>query len=160
MKLKDNIADKVYTPEPWALDMIAHFKPTGTILEPCKGKGVFFDNLPEPKLFCEIDEGIDFFEYSGKVDWIISNPPYSIFDPWLDHSLTVANDIVYLIPVNKVLSSLKKLRKIYAFGGIAEIRYYGTGRDAGFPFGFPVGAMHFKRGYDGPMHITWYKKEI
>lgn len=158
-KLKDNISDKVYTPEAWAMDMISHFHPSGTVLDPCRGGGVFFDNLSEPKLYCEIDDGVDFFSFHDKIDWIISNPPYSIFDPWLDHSLTLANDIVYLIPVNKILSSMPKMRKIYAYGGIAEIRYYGTGREAGFPFGFPVGAVHIKKNYNGPIQISWYRKE-
>ncbi len=117
---------------------------------------MFYDEMPAPKKWCEISEGVDFFSMHEKVDWIVSNPPYSIFDKWLDHSLTIGDHIVYLIPVNKLLSSLKKLRKVYAFGGIAHIRYYGTGRDAGFPFGFPVGAVYLRRGYNGPIEISWF----
>lgn len=151
-----NPADVVYTPPIWAADIINFFKPSGTCLDPCRGGGAFYDLLPEPKEWCEISEGVCFFQRTEKADWIVSNPPYSIFDKWLDHSLTVADNIVYLIPVNKLLSSLKKLRKVHAFGGIAHIRYYGTGRSMGFPFGFPVGAVHLKRGYRGPINISWH----
>ena len=151
-----NPNDVVFTPIEWARDIVDFFRPSGTCLDPCRGESAFFDELPEPKLWCEISEGVDFFEFDGKVDWIISNPPYSLFSRWLDHSLKVADHIVYLIPVNKLLSSLQKLHKVYQFGGIAHIRYYGTGRDAGFPFGFPVGAVYLKKGYVGPMEISWF----
>lgn len=153
-----NENDIVFTPLPWARDVVSFFKPEGVCLDPCRGQSAFYDALPEPKRWCEITEGVDFFEFKDKVDWIVSNPPYSIFSKWLDHSLGLADHIVYLIPVNKLLSSLQKLHKVYRFGGIAHIRYYGTGRDAGFPFGFPVGAVYMKRGHEGPVEISWYQE--
>lgn len=160
IELAPNPADVVYTPAPWATDIVRHFKPEGLCLDPCRGGSAFYDALSEPKDWCEIADGRDFFEYRARVDWIVSNPPYSIFSRWLDHSLSLADNIVYLIPVNKLLSSLQKLHKVYTYGGIAHIRYYGTGRAAGFPFGFPVGAVHLKKGYSGPMEISWYKDAL
>jgi hypothetical protein len=140
----------------WAADIVDFFKPRGVCLDPCRGGGAFYDRLPEPKRWCEIAEGVDFFKHTEKADWIVSNPPYSIFGKWLDHSLPLADNIVYLIPVNKLLSSLTKLHKVYRFGGIAHIRYYGTGREGNMPFGFPIGAVYLKRGHVGPMEISWY----
>ncbi|MBY3432704.1 hypothetical protein HFN89_00760 [Rhizobium laguerreae] len=154
---EQNRNDVVFTPASWAGDIVDFFKPAGLCLDPCRGGSAFFDVLPEPKLWCEITDGVDFFDFRTKVDWIVSNPPYSIFSKWLDHSLQLADHIVYLIPVNKLLSSMQKLHKVYRFGGIAHIRYYGTGRDAGFPFGFPVGAVYMKRGHEGPVEISWYQ---
>lgn len=145
------------TPQYVADDIIKFFKPEGVILEPCRGSGSFYNTLPDGTLWCEITEGVDFFNFEGHVDWLITNPPYSIFDKWLDKSLDTADNLVFLIPVNKVLSSLKKLKKIYEFGGIEHIRYYGTGRDIGFPFGFPVGAVYIKKNYVGPMNISFFK---
>jgi hypothetical protein len=150
--------DVVYTPRAVAEDIVDFFKPTGVCLDPCRGTGVFYELLPEPKTWCEIADGVDFFSHVDKADWIVSNPPYSIFDKWLTHSLTIADNIVYLIPVNKLMSSLKKLRRVYDYGGISHIRYYGTGRSIGFPFGFPVGAVYMKRGYVGDMGISFYKE--
>jgi len=153
----NNINDVVMTPHYVAKDIIEFFKPSGVILEPCRGTRSFYNQLPEGTLWCEISEGVDFFKFNQKVDWVVTNPPYSIFDKWLDKSLATADNLVFLIPVNKILSSLKKLKKIYKFGGIEHIRYYGTGRDIGFPFGFPCGAVYIKKGYVGPMNVSFFQ---
>lgn len=149
--------DKVYTPDNVAKDLVSFFKPSGIILEPCKGDGSIFKYLDENAKWCEIDYGIDFFDFNEKVDWIITNPPYSIFDDWLDHSLPLADDIVFLVPVSKILSSYKKMDKIYKWGGLKHIRYYGTGRKMGFPFGFPVAAFHLRKSYKNEMGVSFYK---
>ncbi len=140
--------DVVFTPPEIARAIVAHFKPSGKMLDPCKGDGVFLD-LMNGADYCEIQEGIDFFEYEKKVDWIISNPPYSIFTDWLRHSFKVAENIVYLIPINKAFNSSEVLTETNAYGGIAEIVNLGRGRDLGFPFGFAVGAVHYKKNYKG-----------
>jgi len=51
-----------------------------SILESFKGNGAFYDKIPKcyPKFYCEINDGIDFFDYDKKVDWVISNPPFRI----------------------------------------------------------------------------------
>ena len=64
--------DRVYTPEWVARDMAWSFQPSGRVLEPCKGKGVFLRFLPDDTEWCEIDEGRDFFEWHEKVDWVVS----------------------------------------------------------------------------------------
>lgn len=154
--MKFNPNDIVLTPDKWAADIIEHFKPEGVTLDPCRGEGAFYNKLTGERLWCEITEGVDFFQFNKPVNWIVSNPPYSTFGPWLDHSLTLAENIVYLIPVNKIFSSATKLRKIQKWGGIPHIRYYGSGRDMGFPFGFAVGAVHLQRGYSGPIQTSWH----
>jgi hypothetical protein len=90
-KKKSTPEDVVYTPGEIAEDIVDFFNPTGDCLDPCMGGGAFYDLLPEPRHWCEIAQGIDFFDWKTPVDWIISNPPYSIFDEFLTHSLTVAN---------------------------------------------------------------------
>jgi DNA-binding XRE family transcriptional regulator len=71
--------DVVYTPRVLAQSVVDHFKPSGTILEPCRGSGHFYDAFPPntTKLYCEIDEGLDFFDWHEPVDWIISKGPLS-----------------------------------------------------------------------------------
>ena len=50
-----------------------------SVLEPFKGNGVFYDKIQnKEKYYCEIDDGIDFFNYDKKVDWAISNPPFRV----------------------------------------------------------------------------------
>lgn len=51
-------------------------------LDPFLGAGVFYNNYPSTvaKDYTEIAEGKDFFAYKGRVDVIVSNPPYSLLD--------------------------------------------------------------------------------
>jgi hypothetical protein len=131
----NNPKDKVYTPDFIVDEVLDRFLPlvdvTETILEPFKGKGAFYNKLPKSKTeWCEIDEGVDFFDFDQKVDWIITNPPYSTFKQVLPKMLDVDKR---------------------GFG-IKHIHYLGSGRQIWFPFGFPVGAVYLKKG-SGP-HTT------
>lgn len=148
--------DVVLTPDVIAHDIVQHFRPSGRILDPCRGNGAFWQYMPGAD-WCECRQGRDFFAWTEKVDWIVSNPPYSIFAEWLVHSLEIATDIVYLIPLAKVFSAEKRIRDIYRVGGIVETRLYGTGTAMGFPFGWPCGAVHIRVGYKGPMEWTFYR---
>ena len=147
--------DVVYTPEHIAIDMINYFKPSGKILDPCMGDGAFYNNLPEPKDWCELTRGRDFFEYNKKVDWIISNPPFTKFSKWLKHSLYIGKNIVYLIPMQKVFYTYSMMKELYEWGGIKEIWNIGTGRSLGFPFGAGVAAIYFKRNWKGGINVTF-----
>ncbi len=151
-----NEADIVYTPKHIAKDIVNHFKPQGKCLDPCKGGGVFYELLPPDADWCEIGEGIDFFAYNKHVDWVIGNPPYSIFTEWLRHSFKIADNIAYLIPIAKVYAVDNRMKEIYSFGGIVETRYYGKGTETGFPFGFPCGVVYLKRGYTGDIKVSFY----
>jgi len=50
------------------------------VLEPFKGEGAFYNNLPEnvEKYWTEIEEGRDYKSFTDKVDWVISNPPFKL----------------------------------------------------------------------------------
>lgn len=122
----------------------------GVLLDPFKGTGNFYNNFPKnlEKDCCEIKENKDFFEYNKKVDWIISNPPYSIFDKVLEHSFEIADNIVYLVPLSKVVSSMNRIRKIEQYGGVPYI-YILSASKCNFPFGFPACAIYIKKNYKG-----------
>ena len=79
-KLKWGRNDNIFTPTPVARLMIdmCDIKPADKVLDPSKGGGVFFDNLPNycVKEYCEIAEGLDFFECKGTYDLIIGNPHF------------------------------------------------------------------------------------
>lgn len=152
-----NPADKVYTPDHIAADVVSVFSPTGVVMEPCRGKGAISKYLPVDHLWCEIDDGRDFLLFNGKVDWIVTNPPYSKFTEILSKALYVADNIVFITPVNKVLGSMVRLKMINKAHGIKQIHFIGSGREIGFPFGFPVGAIHMKRGYKGDIKPTYFK---
>lgn len=154
-KIEDkNPNDDVFTPEPIAEKIVKMFQPTGRILEPCKGKGAFMKYLPNGTEWCEITEGRDFFDYKEKVDWLVTNPPYSIFNKFLEHSFEIADNVVFLTPVAKVLKSWGTIMKIKQYGGIKKIWFVPANR-CGFPFGFPCGAFHFQRNYKGSMEVDY-----
>jgi hypothetical protein len=82
--------DKIYTPPSVAKKMIeiCNILPTDKVLDPSKGGGVFYDNLPECiKSYCEIEEDIDFFDYNDEVDIIVGNPPFSLWNKWIDKTI-------------------------------------------------------------------------
>ena len=146
--------DVVYTPDWVARDMVEYFKPTGRILEPCMGDGAFMRHLPENTEWCEIERGRDFFAWHEPVDWIIGNPPYSVFSKWLGYSMEIANHICYLIPLTRLFNSGYFIKRLARWGGIVHMRYYADGGELGWNIGFAVGAVHFQRGYTGPMYTS------
>lgn len=148
--------DVVYTPDWVAKDMVDFFKPSGRILEPCAGDGVFLKYLPPETEWCEIEKGRDFYKWHTAVNWIVGNPPYKEFSEWMSHTMSIADDILYLIPLNKPWNSGKMIKEWKKYGGIVHKRYYANGGTLGFPIGFACGAVHFQRGYTGPMYSSIY----
>jgi hypothetical protein len=148
-----NQNDIVYTQDNVARAIVAHYNPIGLCLDPCRGDGAFFRHLPPGSDWCEIEEGKDFFAYNCQVNWIVGNPPYSIYYEWLVHSFEIASNIVYLIPTQKIFSSLKMIELVAEFGGIREVAIFGSGRAINLPFGFIVGVVHYQKGYTGCTQI-------
>ncbi len=95
IKKRDKPKDVFYTPDKLAIKLIKsiNIKPDDILFDAFKGKGVFYDNYPSgnKKEWCEITDNKDFFEYKNKVDWIITNPPYSIIDKVMNHSAEICN---------------------------------------------------------------------
>jgi hypothetical protein len=151
------VKDVVYTPDWLAALLVAHFKPTGRVLDPCRGDGAFHSRIDGAE-WCEVAEGRDFFafgeSFGESVDWIIGNPPYSYLLGWIRHSFKVAKNIVYLMPLHRVFASYEFMTDLQDYGGIPEILLIGTGRTAGFPFGHALGAVHYRRGYRGATRWT------
>ncbi|KKM03281.1 hypothetical protein LCGC14_1775940 [marine sediment metagenome] len=151
---KLNINDIVFTPKIVAEFIIELYKPEGKCLDPCMGEGGFFNLLPIGSDWCEITKGRDFFDYQEKVDWIFTNPPYSNFNMFMEHSFELAENVMFLVPIAKVFKSWGTMKKIKKYGGIKAIWFVPANR-CGFPFGFPAGAFHFKRNYNGDTKIIW-----
>lgn len=157
MKLQPNrdyiSNDMIMTPKPLAHRIISHFQPTGIILEPCKGTGNFYTLFPNNSPWCEITEGKDFFTFWEKTDWIITNPPWSKMRAFLEHSMEVAENVVFLMTINHLWTKAR-LRDIDKNNfGIKEIILIDTPRT--FPqTGFQLGVVHLQRGYRGDILLT------
>ena len=91
--------DRIYIPDLLARDIVNHFRPTGNILEPAAGGGAFLRALPGCD-WCEIDKKVNFFRCQCHYDWIVTNPPYSLFTNFLRKSLELADNIVFLCLIN------------------------------------------------------------
>ena len=152
-----NEQDVVMTPDWCAADVVRHFKPTGRILDPCRGAGAFWKQMPGAE-WCELSEGRDFWTWREPMDWIISNPPYSCFRQWLLHSYEIAENIVYLIPIQKLVLGYGQVEEMREHGWVKHIRWYGTGTQLDFPYGNAIGAAHFVRGWTGETTWSWYHK--
>jgi len=148
--------DIVMTPYNTAKFIVDYYNPIGSILEPCAGENVFYNLFTnEEKYRCEISEGIDFFEFDKKVDWIITNPPYSIYDDFLEKAFEIADNIVFFVPIQKAFKSENIEKKVMKYGGLKEILFLGGGRKHKLPFGFPVGCLYYKRNYKGDCKISY-----
>ena len=73
-------------------------------LDPFAGKLIYYNNFPTNiKDYCEITEGKDFFDYKDEVDVICTNPPYSILDKVLSHSVSLNPRVIsYLLLEGKM----------------------------------------------------------
>src|SRR3990167_4824970 len=112
--------DRIMTPELLALEIINHFKPIGKIMEPCCGTGSFLKAMPNAD-WCEIDKGVDFFSITGHWDWIITNPPYSKYRDFLNKSMEVADNIVFLQLINATFYKARLRDISQKMFGIKEI---------------------------------------
>ncbi len=91
-------------------------------LDPFKNTGNYYNNFPTTnKDWTEILEGKDFFEYKESCDIICSNPPYSMIDRVLEHSVSLNPRVIsYLIGLNNLTA--KRIEYMNGKGyGISKI---------------------------------------
>jgi hypothetical protein len=148
--------DIVMTPEWLAKEIIEHFSPSGIILDPCRGQGAFYDNYPgDNNEWCELGEGKDFLTYNTKVDWIITNPPWSKMQQFLFHGMKVSDNIVYLTTINHYTTK-KRIRDMRENNfAIKEIYCVPTPKSPWPQLGFQLGAIHTQQGYTGDIKMSY-----
>lgn len=107
--------------------------------------------------WCEIDEGRDFLAADGRWDWIVTNPPWSQFRPFLAKSMQVADNVVFLVTMNHFFTKAR-MRDVAAAGfGFVEALLVETPPEPWPQSGFQVAAVHLRKGHRGPMTFS-YKK--
>ncbi len=151
--------DVVYTSPSFAKRIIEYFMPEGKCLDPCKGLGAFYDELPEGnKDWCEISEGKDFLQYKDKVDWIITNPPWStdLYRQIARHSFSLSDNVVFLVRMHNVLGTTARHKDWQRYAhGLKEIVLCDW-EEAGFPKeGFSLAAFHWQKYYMGDCRWTY-----
>lgn len=143
------------TPQ-WLADMLVkRLNPSGRMLEPCSGQGSFVNAMrPYGQVSsCDISKDHPGFEWwTERVDWIVTNPPWSQFRLFLVHSMEVADHVALLSTVNHWWTKRR----------VAEVRKHGFGYRTlllcpwpdEFPAsGFQLGMMLIERGYNGGLSI-------
>lgn len=157
--------DCVYTPPELAQRIVAHFKPSGYACDPCYGKNAFYDALAENSKLVrgyEIADGLDFLQTSrseGSYNWIITNPPWSQLRAFLNKSMEVADNVVFLCLVNAFFMKARQADMKAARFGMREIVFVPTPPKPWPQTGFSLGAVHIQRGYLGPCVMTdWTEK--
>lgn len=144
--------DCVMTPTYLAQAIVNHFQPKGKVLEPCCGTGNFLKVLPNADWY-EINKGRDFLTAIGHWDWIITNPPYSKYRDFLNKSMQIADNIVFLQLINATFYKAR-LRDIFNNGfGIKEIALLDTPPE--FPqYGFQLGCVYYKKQHKGDIKFS------
>tara|TARA_Y100001973_G_C5178972_1_gene323702 strand:+ start:337 stop:915 length:579 start_codon:yes stop_codon:yes gene_type:complete len=120
--LKNNIKpdqDKKYTNPELAKKLInlVDIKKHHILLDPFRGRGAFYDNFPEKnhKYWCEIDDGVDFFDFDKKVHWVITNPPYSCINKVFDHLIKICDEGFALL-LGMINLSVKRIKYLETNG--------------------------------------------
>lgn len=104
--------------------------------------------------WCEISLGRDFFKARGKWDWIITNPPFSLFTEFLAKGCEVADNVVFLslLPTWFMDRKLKELRDQQF--GIVEILRMQQPPKPWPTFGYAMAAVHVRRFHKGPIKYS------
>ena len=140
-KLVEKDSDICFTNPEMAKYLISliQFKENDIVIEPCKGKGAFYNNLPDTvkKLYCEINEGKDYLENKEIVDITLSNPPFvprKLFWCFMVKAMeTTRREIYWLINLNSLnVFTPKRLNEmklkgwfINSFHIVSDKRWFG-----------------------------------
>lgn len=94
IKHRETPNDEFMTPRELASKLFNSVRPRGSVLDNAYGTGNFFFRG---------DFSTDFYNVKKKYDWLITNPPYSDLDRWLEHSCKVAQKgFAYLLGINNL----------------------------------------------------------
>ncbi len=142
--------DIVLTPELLAAQIVAVFadRMKSYVHEHSREDGAFFDAFPPhvTRHWCELSEGRDFFGWTQKVDWIVTNPPYSQLRSFLVHAMALADNVVFLTSLNH-LNTRARIRDIRE-AGFGARRVVLVPLPTGWPHsGFQFAAVHLQRGW-------------
>ena len=98
-----NTYDYYPTPE-WCYEKLPiDWSQFDTALEPCKGDGRIVSFLEGQGLkveWCEIQKDINFFNRFEEADLILTNPPFSLAQEFIEHSMSLAPTVIMLLRIN------------------------------------------------------------
>ena len=100
-------AQDFYATPPWCYENLdIDWSMFSSAHEPCRGDGrIQFFLEEEHSLACtysEINEGKDFFDWTEGTDLILTNPPFSLAQDFIDHAVAFSNTCIMLLRINSV----------------------------------------------------------
>jgi len=121
IKHRDIPNDNFRTPIELARRCIAliPFTAGDLVLDPARGGGAFYNNYPDfvSKDWCEVDLGRNFLLYPDIVDWVVTNPPYSVLNTWLEKTSQISRKgFAYLIHLHSITPKRLEMINNYGFG--------------------------------------------
>ena len=171
--IRQTDSDIVYTSPALARRIVDYLDPEGFCVDPCRGRGAFYDALdPENRDWCEIREGRDFltWEFDRPVDWCITNPPFS--DAYANiaaRAFSIAKNVAFLVKLPVAIGTYARHRAWREAGhGLREIIYL-PWAEAEFlaennapkaPEGFVLTVVWWQRGWQGEVRHTYWTSQI
>ena len=152
----------VYTDPAFSKKVVKYFKPQfkkgDTFIDPCAGHGAWFDNLPKPKDWCEIQRGKDFMEYKKEHDWCFANFPWrgSVYTALANHAYEIADNVVSLVKFSTATGTMKRILDAQNHNmGIKEVifvpwevcGFHFTDGTVKAPEGFLLTLIHYQRNW-------------
>lgn len=102
IKHRKEANDEFYTPKElcrFLIDMV-DLKVDDVVLDSAYGTGNFYNQYPG---YTINKHTMDFFNFNEKIDWIITNPPYSKIDDYLKQSAKICRKgFAYLLGINNL----------------------------------------------------------
>lgn len=150
---EDSLRDTFYTPG-FALDPLLDVMVGSFIIwEPCCGDGSLVNHLLQTKHACfgsDLTKGQDFLNYEPEdgYDCIITNPPYSKIDSFLERAYSLAKPFAFLLPIDK-LGGIARQDMYRKFG----IEIIMLGRRINFTT--PTGKTH-GNGSNATFEVAWF----
>lgn len=137
-----------------------------TFLEPCRGDGAFYDLLPSPKSWCEIDKGRDFLTYDFKektFDWCITNLPWSAKPGryLAQRSYQICSNVVQVIRLQNIFGIVCRMHDYLDHNHypkeiiIAPWKGSFIGKR---PEGFSLMVLHTQKDYTGDCKFTYWTR--
>jgi hypothetical protein len=138
-------------------------------LDPCAGKNAFFNNLPNPKERCEIQDGVDFLQFNKQVDWCFANFPWrgKTYSDLALHSFELSTNVVSLVKFSTAVGTNKRFTDATKNNMFMKEIIFCKWQDAAFTFpdgsvklpeGFILSIIHWQKNWnEGTTWNSWIK---
>jgi hypothetical protein len=160
------INDFYPTPDRATIELLKRININGIVWECACGDGAISKLLPPDTISTDLidrgygESGIDFLKTYKQVDWIITNPPYSLATEFVEHSLECANNVALLCKI-QFLEGVKRYKffkehppkMVYVFS--SRLKIYKNGIETKNSTMLCFAWFIWEKGYSGKTTVDW-----